>query len=374
MQQMSSTTMVRRRLASGAVLAVLLGGAGSQAVAQEVGGEHKGKPGDQRPLVIKKQGSFFVGGQPLFTETGNDTDPEGSRNPGTATINQSYVEYQIPQAQKSRYPLILLPGGGHEGKVYETTPDGREGWATYFVRKGFPVYNSDGVNRGASSYDITNIVLVRQGNAPIDSIPEMNRYTHELAWTQFRIGPEFGVPFPTTQFPTEAFEQYTNQLVPAFRAEIEDDKNVAALVALLDRIGPAIVLTWSQSGRFGVRAAVQRPNLVKALILLEPAAVSDEGEMDGVTQEDLESIRHIPILLQAGDFDPDRIERHRTFANNIGDNATLLNLTELVIFGNGHVMMVEKNNRRVADLIIAYLKDVLRQSRAETASEKVNRP
>jgi pimeloyl-ACP methyl ester carboxylesterase len=315
--------------------------------------------GQGSPVLIKEQGSFFVGGEPFFTETGNDTDPEGARNPGTATINQSYVEYQIPSGRRFKYPIILLPGGGHEGKVYETTPDGREGWATYFLRKGFPVYNADGVNRGASSYDITDIVLVRQGNAPITAIPEMNRYTHELAWTQFRIGPAFGVPFPTSQFPVEAFEQYTNQLVPAFRAAIEDDKNVAALVALLDRIGPSIVLTWSQSGRFGVRAAVQRPELVKALILLEPAAVSADGVMTGVSPADLETISHIPVLLQAGDFDPQRLVRQRLFADNIGDNATLLNLTELGIFGNGHVVMVEKNNRQVADLIIGYLKDVL---------------
>jgi pimeloyl-ACP methyl ester carboxylesterase len=314
---------------------------------------------DQPFLKIKKQGSFFVGGKKIFSETGNDTDPAGSRNPGTATINQSYVEYQIPHEQRFKYPIILLPGGGHEGKVYETTPDGREGWATYFVRQGFAVYNADGVNRGASSYDITDIVLVRQGNAPITAIPEMNRYTHELAWTQFRIGPSFGVPFPTSQFPVDAFRQYAKQLVPAFRAEAEDDKNVNALVALLERIGPAVVLTWSQSGRFGVRAAVLRPELVKALILLEPAAVSDEGEITGVSQEDLESISHIPVLIEAGDFDPERITRQQNLANNFGDNARVLNLTELGIFGNGHVVMVEKNNLQVADLLIAFLRDAL---------------
>lgn len=320
----------------------------------------KGKPEVAPPvLMIQEQGSFFVGGEPFFSLTGNDTSAVSGRNPGTAMINQSYVEYQIPLAQKSPYPVILLPGGGHFGKVYETTPDGREGWATYFVRKGFPVYNADGVNRGASSWDMTNVALVSQGAAPITDLPRMNRYTHELAWTQFRIGPSPGVPFSTTQFPIGAFEEYTNQLVPAFRDAIEDDKNVAALVALLDRIGPSIVLTWSQSGRFGVRAAVQRPDLVKALILLEPAAVSAAGVMTGVSAADLETISHIHILLQAGDFDPARLVRQQNFANNIGDNATVLNLTELGIFGNGHVVMVEKNNLQVADLIIAYLREAL---------------
>jgi hypothetical protein len=59
-------------------------------------------PAKKRPLVIKEQGSFFVGGEPFFTETGNDTDIEGDRNPGTVTIDQSYVEFQIPGRRTPR--------------------------------------------------------------------------------------------------------------------------------------------------------------------------------------------------------------------------------------------------------------------------------
>lgn len=311
-------------------------------------------------LMLKEQGSFFVGGQSFFSEHGNDTNEPSSRNPGTATINQAYVEYQIPHLQKSKYPIILYPGGGHGAKVYETTPDGREGWTTYFLRLGFPVYAVDGVNRGGSSYDMTNIALAVQGRVPPSELPRMNRYTRELAWTQFRIGPSPGVPFLTTQFPTEAFDQYANQLIPAWRDPIEDDKNVAALVALLDQIGPSILLTWSQSGRFGFRAAVQRPSLVKAMLALEPAAVNAAGDMTGVSAADLATLRHIPILLQAGDFQDSRIASLRNFAAKIGSNATVLALTEHGIFGNGHVVMVEKNNIQVADLLVSYLRDVLK--------------
>lgn len=309
-------------------------------------------------LVIAEQGSFFVGGEPIFTETGNATDITDSRNPGTATINQTYVEFQIPAKKKFKYPIIMMPGGGHEQKVYETTPDGREGWGTYFVRKGLSVYLSDGVNRGASSYDITDIALVAQGVGQITDIPSMNRYSHELAWTQFRIGPEPGVPFPTSQFPVEAFEQYTAQLVPAFRDPIEDDKNVAALVALLDRVGPAIVLTWSQSGQFGFLAAIERPELVKAIVSLEPSGISrPDGVASFLTAQDLQALAKIPILLQAGDFDPDRVTSHENFGASIGNNVDQLALTALGIFGNGHVVMVEKNNLQVADLILDWIRD-----------------
>jgi pimeloyl-ACP methyl ester carboxylesterase len=39
----------------------------------------------------------------------------------------------------------------------------------------------------------------------------------------------------------------------------------------LDRIGPAIILTHSQSGPFGWLIADARPNLVKAIVALEPS-------------------------------------------------------------------------------------------------------
>jgi hypothetical protein len=253
----------------------------------------------------------------------------------------------------------MLPGGGHEGKVYETTPDGREGWATYFVRRGFAVYNSDGVNRGASSWDMTNVALAAQNNAPVSDIPPMNRYTHELAWTQFRIGPALGVQNPGGQFPVEAFEQYTSQLVPAFRDPIEDDKNVAALVALLDRIGESIVLTWSQSGRFGVRAAVQRPHLVKAHFAGTGRGLGSRGHDRGFASGSSFDLSHTDSVAGRR-LRSARLVRQRNFCDKVGGNCTLLNLTELGIFGNGHVVMVERNNEQVADLIIAFLRDSLR--------------
>jgi len=43
-------------------------------------------------------------------------------------------------------------GGGLTGVTYETTPDGREGWLNYFLRKGWSVYNSDAVERGRAGW------------------------------------------------------------------------------------------------------------------------------------------------------------------------------------------------------------------------------
>ena len=51
-----------------------------------------------------------------------------------------------------------------------------------------------------------------------------------------------------------------------------------ALVALLDKIGPAILVTHSQSGLFGWLAGSRSPN-VKGIISYEPGFVFPQDEM-----------------------------------------------------------------------------------------------
>src|SRR5262249_56354701 len=89
------------------------------------------------PLELADEGSFFVNGV-----TTNSSHPGasvlGPSPPGTITINQMYVQYRIPKTV-SGPAIVMVPGSGHTGATYETTPDGREGWSTYFARKGFPV-------------------------------------------------------------------------------------------------------------------------------------------------------------------------------------------------------------------------------------------
>jgi pimeloyl-ACP methyl ester carboxylesterase len=52
---------------------------------------------------------------------------------------------------------------------------------------------------------------------------------------------------------------------------MQSKMNVDAFAALLDRIGPAIVLVHSQSGQYGWPLAQARPTLVKAIVAVEPS-------------------------------------------------------------------------------------------------------
>ena len=86
------------------------------------------------------------------------------------------------------------------------------------------------------------------------------------------------------QFPLEALDQYLAQLVPNTETTLEGGgtNTVDALAALLDKIGPAVVMVHSQSGVYGLDVVRRRPDKVRAL-------VSIEGGCETLTQDDAAS-------------------------------------------------------------------------------------
>jgi hypothetical protein len=152
------------------------------------------------PLQIARQGSLEAGGTVVECATNDGSDPNSKRwPPGHVVVDNVYATYQYPVEQKYRYPILFNPGGGHTARVYDTTPDGREGWLTLFLREGFATYGIDRVNTGRSGTDICKINAVRLGRAPVSELPAINRYAFESSWVTFRWGPRFGEPFPDAQ-------------------------------------------------------------------------------------------------------------------------------------------------------------------------------
>src|ERR1700704_57077 len=120
------------------------------------------------PLLIEKQGSFFVGGHDVHSET-LSTLPAYAPS-GTVTLDQMYVRYQIPVDAK-RHPLTLIHGCCLTGKTWETTPDGRMGWDEYFVRRGYSTYVIDQASRGRSAGNVSAINSVKLGKSTLDQLP-----------------------------------------------------------------------------------------------------------------------------------------------------------------------------------------------------------
>src|SRR6266568_5999802 len=219
----------------------------------------------ESPLRIARQGSLEAGGRVIECTTNDGADPSSKRwPPGHVVVDNVYASYQYPVEQKSPYPILFNSGGGHTARVYDTTPDGREGWLTLFLREGFATYGVDRVNTGRSGTDICKINAVRLGQAPTTQLPAINRYAAESSWVTFRWGPKYGEPYPNTQFPIEAADKYFPQTVSTYREPQETLKSVAAFTALIDKVPePVILQTWSSSGLLGYLTAAERPDRVK---------------------------------------------------------------------------------------------------------------
>src|SRR5688572_19988 len=145
-----------------------------------------------KPLTIEDQGSFFIGGVPKVTNYAGlppANAPNAAGTPNQITIGQMYVQFQIPARKKQVPPVIMVHGSTHTGAALESTPDGREGWAPYFVREGVSTYVVDQAGRGRSGFDQSVIheatMLIRSGQVEkgLAMLPNFGRITDNGAWT-----------------------------------------------------------------------------------------------------------------------------------------------------------------------------------------------
>ena len=326
-----------------------------------------------KPLVLDAEGSFFVNGK-VVTTNFPSAPATGSPTPGTTVINQMYVRYMIPEdvahywsgsndrrhskTKKRVPPVIMVHGSGHTGVTFETTPDGREGWANHFVRNGFPVYVVDHSGRARSGFDQTPINQAKVESNPA-LIPSLVKTTHEGAWVGFRIGPSYGVPYSGAQFPIADFDQYAAQLVPNTEVTLPGGgaNSTDALVALLDKIGPAIIIAHSQGSLYALGATVARPNLVKGVLMLEGSCAATPAEIAN-------AFVRSPFMAMIGDNrPPERNVQCQDTVNAInaaGGKATFFLLPAAGFKGNSHMMMMDKNSLKIADKVIDWLHDNLK--------------
>jgi pimeloyl-ACP methyl ester carboxylesterase len=333
-------------------------------------------------ITLAEQGSFFVGGRIVRGKGVYDPakDTSNTNEGNTFWTDQMYVQYQIP-VNPRKYPLVLVHGGGGTGRVWETTPDGREGYQTLFLRRGFAVYIVDFPRRGRAGYPSFNGPFGEvDGTAVVAN--KTNRAGVQYAWSRWRLGPKYPDVFPVQQFPMKGLDQFMQHLVPT----VSDNPEIIsrALVALLDKIGPAILVTHSQSGLFGWLAGSRSPN-VKGIISYEPGFVFPQDEMPApiplyrgtqvagtpLTTAEFVNLAKLPIQVVCGDNIPklpipDLVADGRRAQqvtsqlfvqtlNSKGGNASVLLLPDVGLYGNSHFMFSDLNNVEVADQMSLFL-------------------
>lgn len=350
--------------------------------AQPASATMQGAQPTDAPLQIAEQGSFTVGGR-YVTHKGtfrqeNFIAPDGQRAYG----DFAYVFYQKPVNSK-RWPLVFQHGGAQSKRTWETTVDGREGFGTLFLRKGYSTYLLDQPRSGESNLSTEAITP----ETPWVSNP---MYGDRTLYILSRIGhfDAKGHPVPNAQFPAGA-ENYRNfqQSWSIGSGPLDNDLNADVLAQLVDRTGGAVLVVHSMGGTIGWRAAL-RSNNVKGIVAWEPGGtpfIFPETEMPkltkarfehlgatamGVPMQEFLKLTRIPIVLYYGDYirvgstnvGEDKwgteLAMARQFVETInrhGGDATLVHLPEQGITGNTHFLMGDKNNRQLAELMDAWL-------------------
>jgi pimeloyl-ACP methyl ester carboxylesterase len=334
-----------------------------------------------------RTGYFFVGGQYVEAKT------------GPLMERQAYVEYFMPAHRIKPYPIVMIHGAAQTGSNFTGTPDGRKGWAQYFVEQGYAVYVIDQPGRGRSAYSDSMGALTRFPASQIEQ-----RFTaHEKfnLWPQAKLHTQWP---GTGQRGDAVFDQfYASQVQYIASNATTQTLNRDAGAALLDKIGPAIVFTHSQSGAIGWPIADARPQLVKAVVAAEPSGppfanavfgeqparlwgVTDipltydppitdakqlvvvrEAQADGPNLERcrlqgqpvrrLPRLAGIPILILAAESSYHAVYDHCTskYLDQAGVKNTFVRLEDVGLRGNGHMLMIEKNNLEIAAFIEQWL-------------------
>jgi hypothetical protein len=315
------------------------------------------------PLTIKEQGSFFVGGEnKTITQPG--FGPNAPPASGEITVNQMYVQYQIPIKGDRHVPVVMVHGCCLSSKTWETTPDGRMGWSEYFVRKDRSVYLADQVSRARSGFDATAFLDVRQGKLPLDKMPTILDATHQVGWTVFRFGPKYGEVFPDEQFPMQAVDEFYKQMIPDLNstlgpAPVPTWQQMAALGA---KLNGAVLMGHSESGFFPEQASLINPAGIRGNISIEMPCVTNFSEAQIAT------LANIPTLIMFGDHLGDvgggpanwaqSFATCNTFVDQLkkaGGDAQMMHLPEMGIKGNSHMLMQDRNSDQLADLVIAWI-------------------
>jgi pimeloyl-ACP methyl ester carboxylesterase len=368
----------------------------------------------QEPLAIAKQGYFFVGGK--YATVGDKQVLSGP----------AYVEYQIPRRHTQPYPLVIVPGAAQTATNFTGTADGREGWAQFFLRRGYAVYIVEQPGRGRSGYqpDTEGPQAFPQLLSVQQRFTAPEKFT---LWPQARLHTQW----PGTGMAGDpTFDQFFASQVPFVqKPEVTQALNRDALVALLDKLGPVVLMTHSQAGAYGLLAADQRPTSVKALLHVEgsappvhdiellgapdwfrygivsrpwgltavpityaPAAANaselafeEQEKADGpelakcwlqkAPARQLVNLTKIPVAAVTGEASFYAPYGHCLikYMEQAGMHPTWLNLGAMGIHGNGHMMMLEKNSDQIADLMEKWVRKALSEKTAAATGRRASR-
>ncbi|AKC72493.1 alpha/beta hydrolase [Pandoraea oxalativorans] len=275
-----------------------------------------------------------------------------------------YTDVVAAASDARKLPIVMLHGGFHNGTAFLATPDGREGWATFYARRGHDVYVVDWPGHGRSPstpafLQLSMMDVGRSLGALLQEIGPAIVFAHSaggpIAWWVAENYRAFVVAVVGIAPGAPA------NLIPALPAcagtSSDDDTGGHPVYAPIDR--PAFVdrafirQFWANSPRFPQEAFEA---YARSIGPESPRILNERFNIGGsaLRLTHVERLKSIPVLVITGDRDPRHPkELDGALAEFLG--ADFCWLPDVGIKGNGHMMMIEDNHEQLAECISVWL-------------------
>ncbi|EJD55232.1 alpha/beta-hydrolase [Auricularia subglabra TFB-10046 SS5] len=346
-----------------------------------------------RPFTMHTREYFYIGGRYVDQADGAFAD------------GQMYVEHLRPARVMHALPLVLIHGLGQTGTNWLNTPDGRPGWADFFLAKGYEVQNpaNPGFTGRADLWRQLYIIdQPERGRSPWNPAFDGGlQVSSALVVAQRFTAPELFDIWPQARFHTQWIGNGT-QGEPVFDAfyasQVQSlDFDASAESQAKSRHAGGLLLDKVGGGPVGWVIADARPSLVHAIVAIEPSGppfinttippvgparpfgltdiplafdppITSAADLqkklvsnDSVTTcfeqaapaRQLANLRHIPVLMVTSEasfrapVDPCTTR----FLRQAGVDVKHLLLQDVGIRGNGHMMFMERNSDEIAAVL-----------------------
>jgi pimeloyl-ACP methyl ester carboxylesterase len=271
---------------------------------------------------------------------------------GSIYTNGAYINFIQAENKTEDAVIVMVPGLNLSTYLYATTPDGRKGWAELFADNGYDVFMvNDPKHDFATGGFVAPYTVPSGGPGPS---PQAAQGWQTDIWRRWGFGLSQGNPYTNAQFPTNFFNVFA-QNYPFIGTS--NQSFAGAIEAVIDLTESNVwLLAHSAGAGHAVTAAREKNDLVKGLILIEPAGPPDT--------DDFPDLNGMHMLGVYGDYIISRNQASRKLATeaaailfqNAGGISEVVSLPEdYAIFGNSHILMQDLNCEFIFNIIEYWL-------------------
>lgn len=241
--------------------------------------------------------------------------------------------------------VVMVPGLGLSHYVYLTTPDRRAGWASLFA------------NANVSAHVLNPARNLTTADDP-EAGDNLSMWAQDDYWSKWGFGPANPEPYPEVRFPVadiDDFNVHMPQYGPGPGGMSVSQAAIDELTEVMQEVGPAVLLVHSAAGPVGFAVAFQHPELVEALVVVEPTGCPVEPDL----------VPQVPFLAIYGDYVQQRgqtgrfnaCQTTRELVAEAGFAAEFFSYPAMDVFGNTHLLMQDNNNHEIQADVYTWLEN-----------------